>query len=196
MQTTYKLNATAEQAVCWTANQREMLGKRLREAREKKGLTAVEAAKYLGYRQNTHVAVTRLERNVLGYVRADHVVKLAKLYEVELASLLPKDINVQAVWQDAVRLDPTLDAPNFALAQRLREYRMQHALSEKALAERITETGPIILASDIKAWESGQKEPNPVQLRALERILGAQVTATTSVNENSLAPQRRWVFGK
>lgn len=196
------LASTAEQAVRWTPAQREALGARLREVRQKRGLTAEQAAQYLGYGKGTHAAVTRLERNVLGYVRADHVIQLAELYEVELTTVLPKGIAVDALWQDAVRLNPKLTAPVLGLAQRLRQYREQHQLDEAGLAQRLRDVGPLVLASDVRAWEAGSKEPNPVQLAAIERLVGPMDGAARA--EDSQMPpglraspptnQRRWVF--
>ncbi len=78
------------QRILFSNRELRVLGARLVQLREARGLSAAQVAKEaLGYDNGSHVAVSRLERAIVAKPRREHLVKLAAFYNVPQAQLLP-----------------------------------------------------------------------------------------------------------
>ncbi len=159
-----------------TDDQRLLLGQRLKELRQQRQLSAAQVAEQaLGYQNGSHVAVTRLERALLSAPRRDHLETLATFFQVDpeflLVSELPTSDSTPAPRQPAPakpRATPRLTS----VGQRIRHLRSVKELETADFADGLRQVGPIVLASDVEAWERDERQPNPVQLQALARFTG------------------------
>ena len=164
-----------------TENQRELLGARLVELRQKSGMSAVQvAAEALGYANGSHVAVTRLERVVHKAPNPQHLLKLARFYGVEPSHLFAEGVE-EGTAEPAAEQPPAAPKPGMArkpvsarvprtLTQRIAHIREEAGLDEAGLASALRGHGALIMRSDVEAWESEQRTPNPIQLRALSKF--------------------------
>ncbi len=162
-----------------STEQLQTLGSRLAELRRGKGVTAVEVATtVLGYSNGSHVAVTRLERGVLVRPRLDHLKSLAGYYGVEPEHLFIPVLTGHSEAPEAVT--PPAPKPQAARARkepadlpsRVRWVREGASLTPFDFAKALCSFGAVITTGNVEAWEGGEREPNPIQLRALSRFAG------------------------
>lgn len=162
-----------------TDSELKLLGDRLIELRLAKGCSAaLVAEQVLGYSKGSHVGVTRLERGLLAQPKSAHLSQLATFYGVEPEflfvskasgdSLVPevpsvRKIKYQATSRSTARLPQDLHG-------RVRFVREAAGLDASSFAAALTEHGALIISADVVAWESAEREPNPIQLRALGRF--------------------------
>lgn len=157
----------------------KLLGGRLVELRLAKGCTAaLVAEQVLGHSKGSHVGVTRLERGLLPRPNPTHLAQLAAFYGVE-----PEFLFVSKASDDvlpsrapAVRKIKSKTAsrstarPPQDLCGRVEFVRQTAGLDASGFAAALTRHGALIISSDVVAWESAERAPNPVQLRALGRF--------------------------
>jgi transcriptional regulator with XRE-family HTH domain len=179
----------------FTSNDLKELGARLVKLREERGLSAAYVAhEVLGYSNGSHVAVTRLERGILPQPRRDHLEKLAAYYEVEPSRLMiektaesapvtapavakpaekaPVKAPVKAHVKASVKPGPQPKAAKRVpdtFAGRVQHIREMAELDEREFAQELSKHGAIITTINVSSWESGEREANPIQLRALAR---------------------------
>lgn len=159
-------------------DQRILLGQRLKELRQQRELSAAHLAEQaLGYQNGSHVAITRLERGILSAPRKDHLEKLAAFFGIEPELLFVSELEQEP--SATPRTSKLAAAPVKSLrprpgtvGQRIRHLREERSLELADFAAGIRQAGPLVLQSDVQAWESDEREPNPVQLQALYRFTG------------------------
>ena len=132
------------------------LGQKLRMARLQKGLTQLDAARYLGVTQHS-VSTYESDRTQLS---ADKLTKLAQLYDVSLDYLLDVDGQKSAVEPPS---PAGLAALNWAtIGAQLGQLRHQRGLSLEQAAELMGTS-----AGEWQRWESGHW---PITLDILSRV--------------------------
>jgi transcriptional regulator with XRE-family HTH domain len=170
------------------------LGASLRKLRVEKGVSAaVVAQDALGYGNGSHAAVSRLERGLLNPPRLEHLSKLAAYFGVQLQTVLPTGMRIedwdrgkkepstetatlseQASVVEAPRALPSKLPKLKSFSARVKYLRERLQLSQEAFAESLSRRGALILKGNIVSWESGAREPNPLQLHAISRLCDVQ----------------------
>jgi transcriptional regulator with XRE-family HTH domain len=160
----------------------QILGNRLRDLRMGRNLSAAQVAEEaLGYGGGSHVAVTRLERGILKHPRRDHLAALAQYFEVPFEDLVPAE-TMKALQASEESTKPAQTVPKAkavpskaapspkTLAGRVHQMRQAAQLSVPEFAKELSALGAVILGLDVEAWESGEREPNNLQLHVLARF--------------------------
>lgn len=166
----------------WTVELRSGLGDRLRALRSKKGVSAaVVCEQALNTASGSHATVSRLERGATAQPNPTTLAKLANYYGVSLDFLLGTTPATEVTHQK-----------DLTFGERLKLSRELAGFGRAELASVMRRRGAVVVESDIERWETGSREPNPIQLSALHLALP---TAFVSRPQVPVAPKPSvWSF--
>jgi transcriptional regulator with XRE-family HTH domain len=147
-----------------------LFGNKLRHLRRQRGMHQVDLAQQLGLVSQGYIADLEAGKDAPSL---DLIVRVARLFGVTADSVLRDTVSMEDMEAPANRSAPPLDLSPSYFSERLRTLRLQHHLTQVALARQLG----IARQAYISNLEAGRKLPSPQLVVQIADLFGVTTDA-------------------